>query len=253
MERLKEASIQVLKSKCRACGEEFEAKRTTMAYGMSFTQRLCQSCQKRGTEIYLEDEANEIRAECRGRVRAKRDAIFKRVGKKYSLKSFSNFSPGNQSQEKALTVSKKFAEEIKGWLFLYGPAGVGKTHLAVGILNKIWPYKPVFYPVAELLLHLRSSLREKTEEEAIEPFKNAPILILDDLGVEKITDWVRQAFYVIIAHRERNELPTIFTSNLSLDELEERIGDDRITSRIAGSARIVKIEGADYRLKEKRT
>lgn len=250
MEKFSPANTQVLKSKCQACGEDFEAKRITSPVGFAYTETVCSNCKRKAISEMTERVANDNKEADQIRAETRRQNIFRRVGKKYNQKNFSNFSPGNQSQEKALAISKRFAEETGGWLFLYGPAGVGKTHLVVAILQKIWPRMPIFYPVPELLLHLRSCLREQTEEEAILPFKNAPVLILDDMGVEKITDWVRQAFYVILAHRDREELPTIFTSNLSLDELEERIGDDRITSRIAGSAKIVKMEGADYRLKK---
>ena len=82
----------------------------------------------------------------------------------------------------------------------------------------------------------------------LKDYFNTPLLILDDLGAEKTTDWALQSLYIIINKRLSEELQTIITSNLSLDELRDKIGD-RIASRIAGMCKIVKLTGRDRRLK----
>ncbi len=171
---------------------------------------------------------------------------------KYIGASFDSFKPLTAKHRRMLEISKEFVATPAGSLFFYGLAGRGKTYLAVAIYRELINQAD-FWPVPDLLLHLRSELRVTGEEEAIRPLKEARILILDDIGIEKVTDWVRQALYVVIAYRERNLMPTVFTSNLDLDELEERIGDERLVSRIAGMSRVLKIDGPDRRNLEEKT
>ena len=83
------------------------------------------------------------------------------------------------------------------------------------------------------------------EEEKIMDFKG--LLFIDDIGAEKMTEWVAETFYLILNYRYNEMLPTIFTSNLSPSELAERIGD-RIVSRIIGSSDVIKLDGEDRRL-----
>ena len=74
-----------------------------------------------------------------------------------------------------------------------------------------------------------------------------PYLVLDDIGVEKMTDWARQTLDVIFYERDGHNLATIITSNLSPDEIEKKI-DARISSRIAGMGKILPLIGPDYRI-----
>lgn len=150
-------------------------------------------------------------------------------------------------------------------LFLTGPRGTGKTHLAVAIMRQICMLEatrsvvtrqymrsmPIFISVPDLLLEIRDSYRdgaEETERHVIERYSNIPTLILDDLGAEKTTEWALQTLFVIIDRRYRNVLRTIITSNLSLEELSGKIGD-RIASRIAEMCDVKIIKGEDRRLK----
>lgn len=191
------------------------------------------------------------------------------VGRKYAETSLGTFVPRTPSQAAAHAAAKDFSASPAGFFYLHGKPGIGKTHLGVGIFrehamtllekNDNGEYGPIrkratfkeadYWTVPELLLHLRSQINEDiSEEAAVEPLLRSRLLILDDLGAEKITDWVRQAFYVVISRRERDEMPTVITSNLSLGEIEARVGDDRITSRIGGAAKIIHMIGADARI-----
>ena len=73
-------------------------------------------------------------------------------------------------------------------------------------------------------------------------------LAIDDIGAEKLTEFVRQITYYILNEREQRELPTLITSNFSLMEIDEMI-DSRISSRIAGMCEVIKLSGKDRRLK----
>lgn len=104
--------------------------------------------------------------------------------------------------------------------------------------------------IPELMLSLRSSFREgarQTEEEIISRYSDVTLLVLDDLGAEKSSDFAIQSLYLIIDRRYSREQQTIITSNLSLGEIAEKIGD-RIASRIAGMCKVVELKGKDRRL-----
>jgi predicted ATPase len=139
----------------------------------------------------------------------------------------------------------------KEGLFLHGPAGTGKTHLAVAAMHALPRHRGErFVSVPELLMELRNTFRDGervSEIDIIDRYASAPLLILDDLGAEKSTDFAIQALYIIIDRRYARMLPTIITSNLSVDEIAEKVGD-RIASRIAGMCKVIEMQGKDRRI-----
>jgi DNA replication protein DnaC len=125
-------------------------------------------------------------------------------------------------------VAKAFAAEPKGWLVLVGPSGSGKTHLAAAIANHcIENGQPVFYiTTPDLLDHLRSTFGPNSEvpyDEFFEQVRNAPLLILDDLGAQSSTPWAKEKLDQLLNHRLNNQLPTVIVSIVPIEELEERI------------------------------
>ena len=132
--------------------------------------------------------------------------------------------------------------------FLWGVPGSGKTTLAAEILKAQWrkgqPGKFIIIP--ELVLSLQSDF-ENSYSRAMDISKQKGLLVLDDLGAEKTTDYVRQMLYVIINAREMNEWQTIITSNLSIEEISTAI-DPRIASRIAGMGEVINLGDKDFRL-----
>lgn len=248
---------------CTACGVdveiEFSPWMPKSVLEAEAKSALCANCGRSNPEAVeaWKREQDERRQRWEGeqrereeRVRAERFVGI--VGRKYRDVSLETYRATTAAQRAALDAAKSFSANPSGFLYLHGTTGIGKTHLAVGIYREQTresAHGVEFWRVPELLLHLRSQIgRDVSEEEAIDPLLRARVLILDDLGAEKITDWVRQAFYVVVSRRELDELPTVFTSNLSLGEIEARIGDERITSRIAGAARIVRVDGQDQRV-----
>ena len=117
--------------------------------------------------------------------------------------------------------------------------GCGKTHLAVAMLRNAEIHRisgAFFITVPEMLLKIRGAFSagaEATEEEIVERFSGYEILILDDLGSEKTTEWSLTTLFLILDRRDRYCRRTIVTSNLSLREIEEILGA-RIASRLAG-------------------
>lgn len=112
--------------------------------------------------------------------------------------------------------------------------------------NGAWKF--VVFP--ELVMQLQDSYKnqrgDSTALSILSELAQAPYLIIDDLGAEKPTEYVRQATYYLINHREMHLLPTFITTNFSLDYLDENL-DPRISSRIIGMCKVIRLEGRDRR------
>jgi DNA replication protein DnaC len=176
------------------------------------------------------------------------------IPKAYVNCSFDNF----QGNEKLISDLKQINHE--DGIVLRGNTGCGKTHLAIAIAKAIpteWHSikgdvvpGAVFTTTPELLLKIRSSFREdskESEENLINYYSGGDLLILDDLGSEKTTDFAITTLYIIIDRRIRECRQTIITTNLSQEEIEKVFGA-RISSRLAGMVNI-KINMPDYRKK----
>lgn len=120
---------------------------------------------------------------------------------------------------------------------LFGPTGTGKTHLAVGIgWHLLENTKMVvrYFQAQDMLDNLRAGFRrggiekENDFDEVLNGIKNCGLLILDDLGAEQETDWASSTLDSIVDYRYFRQMRTVFTSNLSADQLP-----DRIKSRIS--------------------
>jgi len=123
----------------------------------------------------------------------------------------------------------------KGLLFC-GNVGSGKTFLSSAIANFLLEKGQgvLFVVVPDLLDEIRATYNrelEYSELELLQQARNIPVLILDDLGAHNYTEWAKNKIYSILNSRLNNELPTVINSNLTLEEMEEYLGE-RITSRI---------------------
>jgi DNA replication protein DnaC len=158
--------------------------------------------------------------------------------------------------DNALLHAHKFANEYpaveRGLLFM-GPAGVGKTHLAVSIIKDLIEkgFAGLFYEFGSLLKEIQDSynpISKSSELKVLAPVFQADVLVLDELGATVPTDWVRDTMYQIINKRYNDNKLTIFTTNY-LDknkELEERV-TYRLRSRLFEMCTNVVIDGEDYR------
>lgn len=180
------------------------------------------------------------------------------IPKKHLSKSLDNFK-GNS---KIVKICKNYSLDVIDSLLLTGCCGSGKTHLAVAILremvrNDLIGYERLsgakmkgaaFITAPELLFEIRQSFQDSSDTEEgdiIEKYTKIPFLILDDLGAEKATEWTITTLYLIIDRRNREERHTIFTTNLSLAEIETQLSA-RIASRLA-DCKIIQLKMPDYR------
>ena len=178
------------------------------------------------------------------------------VPPKYSHCSFDNFRivKENQFCIKACGHYIAHHSQVSPGLYLYGSCGTGKTHLAAAITRQLLlkGKQVVFTCVPMLCLDIKKAFNENsriTEQDAIQAYVSCEYLVLDDLGVEKTTEWVKKTLGYIIYERDNMYKPTIITSNFSLDELADQTGQ-RSASRIAGMSQVIRILGPDWRLKK---
>jgi len=221
----------------------------------------CVYCFGSGMEVVAGKGARRCR--CReqgGRTKMLEGA---RIPRRYDGCSLHNYfpAPNNGTQLKAFNYAFRLVREYpavdRGLLFM-GTVGVGKTHLSVAILRGLMEkgVPCLFYEFGSLLKEIQDSynkISHTSELRLLAPVYQAEVLVLDELGASKPTDWVRDTMMQIIGTRYNDKKLTIFTTNYldarraAADEtLEDRVGV-RLRSRLFEMCKTVHIEGEDYR------
>ena len=220
---------------------------------------ICPACYGSGMEIVPGKGARPCK--CR-RQKSHANLLDKaRIPKRYLDCHFHNYKVFNPSQERAFrfatNIAKNHPANDRGALFM-GTVGIGKTHLAVSILKGLTErgFNCLFYEFGALLKEIQGSYNSNTrasELTVLAPIFDAEVLVLDEIGASKPTDWVRDTMAHIINTRYNDKKLTIFTTNY-LDErrterdetLEDRIGV-RLRSRLFEMCKTIVIGGEDYR------
>lgn len=179
------------------------------------------------------------------------------ITKRFLPCSFDTYKPQNAAQSEALEFLSKLKNDWAEFVFISSKVcGTGKTHLAVStIRNMVWHgiTDVEFVSSASIFMKIKNTFSEKsaeTETDVIRDYCKKRWLVIDDIGVEKSSDWSLQVWYSIIDRRYQEMLPTIFTSNLSVADIAEKIGP-RIASRISSGA-VFTIDGNDYRKQQRK-
>ena len=187
-----------------------------------------------------------------------------RIPPRYARCTLDNFIIyPNEKLHNALAQARKFASVFpattKG-LCLIGPPGIGKTHIAASVLRQAILEKRargLFYDVRDLLRVIRSTYNpvvQTAEMDILRPVMEADLLVLDDLGAEKPSEWVEETMNLIVNTRYNERRPTIFTTNYidipdetDLDSLKVRVGF-RMHSRLHEMCDFLEFDGGDFRM-----
>src|ERR687884_1323649 len=222
---------------------------------------VCQFCFGSGMEVVAGKGARRCR--CRTANNQTKLLEAARIPRRYSECSLQNYYPakGNGTQLRAFNYAFRLVREYpavdRGLLFM-GTVGVGKTHLSVAILRGLIEkgVPCLFYEFGSLLKEIQNSynpVSQTSEFKVLAPVYEAEVLVLDELGASKPTDWVRDTMMQIINTRYNDKKLTIFTTNYldvrrqpSEETLEDRIGA-RLRSRLYEMCKTAMIEGEDYR------
>lgn len=136
--------------------------------------------------------------------------------------------------------------------FIHGPVGSGKTFLAANLaLERVkenflaGDNKFIYFiTVPEWLNEIKTCYSDsnRNEQDVVDKYSRANLLVLDDFGPERSTDWAMDMLYLLINRRYEDELTTIFTSNLTLQELAAKLMDERIPGRIERMCEIIELD-----------
>ena len=223
----------------------------------------CELCDDTGWKPVDDNGVRRVvRCDCKRTEAGQMRLASANIPRRYQHCTIANFTAYNESLKKAAETARRLADEfpvVSRGLFFEGQPGVGKTHLAVAVLKQVIERtgaRGIFYDTRDLLRLIRSTYdasTRTTEVEVLRPVMKADLLVLDDLGAEKTSEWVEETRNLIVNTRYNEKRLTIFTSNYKdipddtdPNALLFRIGH-RMRSRLHEMCDFEVLDGADYR------
>src|SRR5271156_3894064 len=241
---------------------------------------FCPICEDSGLRLIVQPDGERYAQPCECRLQVRASRLLKRaaIPRRYEHCTLDSYEPDYGQADQSLAAAYMMARNfVTGYpvttegrgLLLTGDVGIGKTHLAVGILHALILEKGVrglFCDYRELLKRIQESynpLVATTELQILAPVFEAEVLILDELGAQKPTDWVWDTVALILNTRYNDKRTTIITTNYadlppagaSLSSTqraarEETLGDrigERMRSRLSEMCVGIEIKGQDFR------
>ena len=235
----------------------------------SKSEAVCSTCRDSGWLVKTLDSVEKVVPcpDCHSRDKSAKLLGNAQIPPRYFDRDFAEFSPTTRLRERALRRCIDFVEafpESPRGLLLAGPCGVGKTHLSAAILKALIQEKMIsgrFVDETEFLRRIQYSFgpdSQETEREVLFPLLHVDLLVWDDLGTGRPTEWVAETIRTVLNHRYTYSKQTILSTNLRLqpvrktelsvkdNSLVERIGVG-LFSRIMEMCEVVEIDGPDFR------
>lgn len=239
------------------CGKVTEPQRHPLSGLYLPTALLCWECgeaQRKEEAAIAELEKQAVKKRLRA---AGIDGVLERSGvpPEYHAMTLDNLKP-HAGINAALAAVRDMMDTREGMIFIGGTVGTGKTHLAVAAVREylLQLRSAYFTSSSNLLATIRASFNSEERgrtDRIIRYYSTVNLLALDDVGVEKPTEWVRPTLYNIIDNRYTQKKATIITSNLTVEAVSERMGGDggemRLASRLAHHNLIFNTGGDDWR------
>jgi len=246
--------------KCKHCGAVLRYKKKVMFGGRYVTWFAPDLCNCPGAVEEAKAEAERAKREAEKaeaeKKRQERARLLRKSGlpARYHDATF-NSAKITKFNRQAFDRTVEYAQNPKGGLLISGPVGTGKTYLAACIVNAFLDQLKwvTFGGVVDLLGRIRRSYSEAAQEEEwqiMDELCSVPLLVLDDLGKEKVSEWVEQMLFRVIDSRYRENKLLVVTSNFTAPELQDRYPEvgPALVSRLAEMCTGIYLGGKDWRM-----
>ena len=231
--------------------------------------KVCEFCGGTGWQVMLENGVSRARrCSCSRMVASDRLLDSARIPPRYLQCEFENYVPQSFQQGKTKNTVMSFAADYpqldeefpEGGLLLSGSSGTGKTHLGISVLKGILKkgIGCLFVDFHDLLAEVRNSYDElsaTSELQILRPILTAEVLLLDDIGAQRMTDWMQDTLFHIINLRYQQKKTLLATTNLAIEPgqktgpqetLRDRLGY-RVVSRLYEMCTFLELDGPDFR------
>lgn len=225
---------EIFHNKCKFCGKDLKAIGLDYLYAniplssIEYERCDCKQSKDYWEEVDLKEEKQKKRKQFEQMTR--QFYIQNYINKRIQDYQFENFII-TEINKKEVEIAKDFTEKCinknqKNGLIITGKSGTGKTHLATAILNKLTE-KDILVLMGRLIVLLdviKDTFKDfsSKEKDIIELYSKVDMLIIDDLGTERIRSWALEKLYTIIENRNENKLPIIVTTRFNKESLLDR-------------------------------
>ena len=243
------AELGVKPVHCAICGKEKTWRKAAIMGAVIRVPIMCQC------EVDLEEEVKKQEEAKAKQERINRILALSNLGERFKDASFENFEP-SAGTEACWAYTKEYAEHFTkktdGGICIYGRAGNGKSHLAAALVNRVIQrgFTAVFIEVPDLFSKIKATYGADgtgSEDKIMTALGKCDLLVLDDAGAERPSEWVQEKFFQIINTRYKNRLPVVITTNTKdMAGLEDIIGF-RAYDRVLEMCLPLKNNGESYR------